>query len=522
MCRKWRNDLLENSDARMNPSVTPPVSSPDATPRIFWEFWLPLFALVFYGMILARYSAAYAAGSDSSGYLNSARLLSHGHLTMPMRLVPGLNPESLPPLTYVPLGFVPNADHATMTPTYPVGLPLLLMAMAQVAGWNLTPGLILVLHALLGVFLVYRMGCVAGLETGWAWLGALLLAASPLYVMMSIQLMSDVPAMLWVTAAVLSAWQSRERPWLALGAGAALAVAVLVRPTNLLGFLPVGIALGFSLRRWLLLTAGGLPGAVFLGAVNYVAYGGIFTTGYEGLDRLFFIGNVPVTLVHYAIWLPGLLTPLILLALGLPVLRRRQLLLTTLLAAWALIFLIFYLFYYHTHETWWYLRFLLPAFPPLLVAALLVARRLAARLNLRPRAWWLALAAGAVLIHGGAWFRHFDLSSIGPNERLYRESAAWMQAHLPANSVVASMQNSGALLYYTGFTFIRWDLLPPVEFQRIAAACAAAGQPVYAALHPFEIDKMGAFRRHLTGRWAQVGSVRHVTIWRYDPSPVVP
>jgi hypothetical protein len=503
----------------MNPSFTPPVPPPEATPRFFWEFWLPLFALVFYGMILARYSAAYASGSDSSGYLNSARLLSHGHLTMPMRRVPGLNPESLPLMTYMPLGFLPNADHATMTPTYPVGLPLLILTVAQVAGWNLAPRLILILHALAGLLLIFQLARAFGLGAGWSWLGALLLTASPLYVIMSIQLMSDVPAVVWVTAAVLSALQSRERPWLALAAGVALAVAVLVRPTNLLGFVPVGIALGFSLRRWLLLIAGGLPGAVFLGAVNYVAYGGIFTTGYEGLDRLFSIGNVPVTFVHYAVWLPALLTPFIVLSLSLPMLRRRLPLLTTLLAAWALVFLIFYLFYYHTHETWWNLRFVLPAFPPLLVAALLIARRLAARFNLRPQAWWLAPAALALLIDASAWFRYFDLSSIGPNERVYEDSSAWMRAHLPPDAVVASMQTSGALLYYTEFTFFRWDILPPVEFQRIADACAAAGRPVYAALYPFEIEEMWAFQSHLTGHWTQVGAVRQVSIWRYDSPP---
>ena len=47
-----------------------------------------------------------------------------------------------------------------------------------------------------------------------------------------------------------------------------------------------------------------------------------------------------------------------------------------------------------------------------------------------------------------------------------------MQAHLPANALVASMQTSGALLYYTQFTFFRWDQVSPFDFQRIAGACA--------------------------------------------------
>ena len=64
-----------------------------------------------------------------------------------------------------------------------------------------------------------------------------------------------------------------------------------------------------------------------------------------------------------------------------------------LLAAWGLVYPTFYLFYSLTHDEWWYLRFLLPAAPPLLVAAVLATRRLAARCHLAPAAWWLAPAA---------------------------------------------------------------------------------------------------------------------------------
>ena len=101
---------------------------------------------------------AYAGGSDQSGYLNNARMLGQGHVTTPMRLLPGFPPETLPPYTYVPLGFIPNQEQATLTPTYPMGLPLLMLAVAKLTGWGLAPGLTLGLHALLGLWLVYRLG----------------------------------------------------------------------------------------------------------------------------------------------------------------------------------------------------------------------------------------------------------------------------------------------------------------------------------------------------------------------------
>ena len=489
---------------------------------IRWALWLPLLAFALYSLMLMRYSAAYAAGSDSSGYMNNARLLDHASLIAPMRQVPGLNPETLTSYAYVPLGFIPRADHVSMVPTYPMGLPVLLLAVAHVAGWDVAPTLTIVLHALFGLWLVHLLGREFGLEAGWAWLGSMLLAASPLYILMSLQLMSDVPALAWVTAAVLCAWKSRERPGMALVAGMVLSLAVLDRPTNLLTLVPISIALGLGLRRWLLLIAGGLPGAIFLAAVNRSAYGHAFTTGYGGVGWLFSATYVPGTFLHYIKWLPALFTPLVVLSLGLPVLRHRQPRLLALLAAWPAVFLGFYLFYFCTHENWWYLRFILPAVPPLLVAALLVARALTNRCRLAPRAWWLALAAVPILASGYLWFRHFGLADIRSGERTYIEGASWLNSHLPANAVVASMQTSGALFYYTKFTVVRWDTITSAEFERIAVACAAAGRPVYASLYSFEIAEQGAFRKHLTGHWTQISSVHDTTIWHYDSPGATP
>lgn len=470
--------------------------------------------VLLYTGFLVRYMGAYASGSDSSGYLNNARMLAQGRVTIPMRIVPGLGADNLPPYAYVPLGFVPDRDHATLTPTYPTGLPLLFLGVSQVVGWEHGPGLTMGLHALFGLWLVYRLARAMGLDSDWAGLGAVLLAASPLYVFLSLYAMSDVPAMVWVTAAVYFAWISRDQPWLALPAGMALGIAVLVRPTNLLTMVPVALAIGLSPRRWLRLILGGLPAAIFLGAFNQAAYGRILTTGYGSVAGEFNLAVVPLTLRHYALWLPVVLTPFVVLALGLPALARRLPRPICLLTVWCLLFAVLYVFNIHTHEFWWYLRFLLPAFPPLIVAALLVANALIARFHLPLRRWWLVIAGTLVLLHGAAWSRYLHAYTIGHGEKVYPDVAAWLQAHLPANAVVAAMQASGALFYYTDYTFVRWDMIEPADFQRIAKACTSAGRPVYAVLYPFEIEEWKAFEQHLAGHWSQVGAVRHVSIWR--------
>jgi hypothetical protein len=500
-------------ESTLTPAAPPPAAR---VRRLEWKTWLSVVGVLLYAGFLARYMGAYASGSDSSGYLNNARMLAQGRVTIPMRIVPGLGAGALPSYAYVPLGFLPNDDHATLTPTYPTGLPLLFMGVSKVVGWEHGPGLTMGLHALFGLWLVYRLARAMGLESGWAGLGTVLLAASPLYIFLSLYTMSDVPAMVWVTAAVYFAWISRDQPWLALPAGMALGIAVLVRPTNLLAMVPVALALGLFSRRWLWLILGGLPAAIFLGAFNQAAYGRILTTGYGSVAAEFNLAVVPMTLRHYAIWLPVVLTPFVVLALGLPALARRQPRLICLLTVWSLLFAVFYVSNIHTHEFWWYLRFLLPAFPPLIVSTLLVANALIARFHLPLRRWWLVLAGALVMMNGAAWSRYLHAYTIGHGEKVYPQVADWLQTHLPANAVVATMQASGALFYYTDYPLVRWDFIAPADFQRIARACAAAGRPFYAVLYPFEIEDWKAFEQHLTGHWSQVGAVRHVSIWRLD------
>jgi hypothetical protein len=502
-----------------SPAAAPPIlpSRPSALSRA-----LLVAAFIAYAVFLAFNMGAHASGSDSSGYLNSARLLAHGTTAMPQRIPAGLDPEKFDWFTFTPLGFraLPRQQ---MAPTYPIGLPLGLAGTARIIGWRLAPPLIMLVSALTAAALMILLGRAAGLPRSWSIFGALLFVASPLTTFMSVQLMSDIPATAAATATILCAWRSRTHRHWALLAGILLAIGVLIRPSNLILIAPVALCLGFDWRRWGLLGLGGLPGAVTQLIFSAAAYGNPLASGYGGdLATKFSFAIIPATLGHYLLWLPLLLTPVGLAALALPWFGRRSRF-AWVLVTWIAVIFGFYISYWHTHETWWYLRFLLPAFPACLVGGLWVTHHLwtrfsPARLRTALIARNLALAAGLVIIaHSAVWHRRLHAAEIGNSDIVYPEAITWLRTHLPADAIIIHMQVSGALLYYSDFQFVRWDMLNPTRFAQITANALAAHRPIFAALFPHEVKD--ALETRLPGSWQQTAAVRDVTIWEWSPPP---
>lgn len=494
---------------------------PTAPPRASWTGlaragpWLAALLVLGYGALLWRHAGVCAGGSDSSGYLNQARLLQQGRLRAEARTLPELRMAQAPAYAYVPLGFVPRVEESRLVPTYPTGLSLLVLLGAAVAGWQAGPAIVLVAHALAGLILTYLLGRTLGLARGAAALAALALAASPLYVMFALQAMSDLPALVWSAAAVLCAWHAARHTGFAVGAGLALGIAVLLRPTNTLMLAPVLVALGWSWRRWLWLVLGGLPAAAWFLYVNFRSFGHPLLTGYGDLGRLMSGEWLQPGLAHYGRLLPVLLSPLVTLVLGLPWLAREHRRAALVLGAWIAGLLGFYAFYFHTHETWWYLRFVLPAFPPLILGALLVAQRL---LRPRPPGVRLALgAAAAILIaaNGWHWNRHWQVLATGEQERLYPRAAAWVREQLPADAVLVAMQASGALYFYTDRVILRWDTLED-RWPAVRAALAKSGRPVFAVL--FDFERQPALEERTPGSWSRVHVLGPLSIWRLQPS----
>lgn len=491
-------------------------------PRLPWLEIVCAGALAVFVVVMWSHVGAYGGGADSSGYLNGARILARGDASVPVRPLSILPREALPTGAYSPLGLRPLGSDA-LAPTYPIGLPLMIVALSPLMGLDAAAHQAMALSALAGVILMVFLARACGLSRWGSLLAALMLATSPLYLMMSLNLMSDTPALVWVTAAVVLAWHSRGRLIWALAAGLASAMAVLMRPTNILAIVPIAISLGLSPRRWFWFGVGGLPGAMLLVWFNLAAYGTALTTGYVDHGNLFKVANVAASVRNYVEWLPVVLTPIGVLALGVPALLLGAPHTTAMLVSWIAVFLVFYAFYFHTHETWWYLRFLMPAFPPMIVGSLLVGRAIVtrARTALRiPSSRLVGVFAGGLLTlfvvaHNVSWGRHFGVLNVGQGEYAYVEAAQWARTHLPSDAAILAMQVSGSFLYYTDFVVLRWDYLDGKAIRNVQAAAIANHQPLYAVLFPFEIDEQHVFEGYLPGTWTQVGAVKHITFWEY-------
>jgi hypothetical protein len=477
-----------------------------------------------FGWLIYRHASPFAAGSDSSGYLNSARLLARGEFTVRPRAIAGLEPSNFDYQIFQPLGFVADRDTGRMAPTYPIGLPLHLMVAAQIVGWEKTARVVNALNVLALGALLFAFGRALGLRRGWALAGVALLWASPVLLYHAVQPLSDPLATTWSLAAIYFGWRAREhRDWRwALAAGIAFAVGVLVRPTNLLLGLPLLIALGGNWRHWLACAAGGAPGALLLGYYNYRTYGSPLTTGYGYLGDAFDVHLLGPTLWHYAKWIPALVgLPVALAALTLPWTHRREPRVIALMASWLGVLVAFYCTYYCAAETWWYLRFLLPAFPAVILGGLLAGQSLASSWAARTRRWLplacFALSLGQLV----ALTRHFDFFFLIRDwERDYYLGARWAREHLPADAVVVTFQFSGALYYYTDLAIARSDYMSPRDFFTLAQAAIKARRPVYALLRPDEVAEVFAHR--VTGKWEPLDTGGKARAWRLVEPPATP
>jgi hypothetical protein len=408
-----------------------------------------------------------AGGSDSSCYLNQARLFRSGTTHIEQPLV-SRAPWPRAEWTFTPAGHVPSAvGRDIIVPMCPPGLPLLMTVAGVVRGGEF---LVVPCAGALAVWLTFILGRrLDSPRTGAA--AAVLLACSPSVLFQVVQPMTDVAAMAWwLLAAVLAiGWrEGQSRPF---ASGLAAAMAVLTRPNLLPLAAVIGayVASGFSRTsrangppeggRHVLLRyiTGFAPGLALLAVLQWKMYGSPIATGYGPAQDLFKIANILPNLQRYPRWLVETHTPAIAVALAAPLVmqRRAEAFLGLSIAATTLVLYL----PYQIFDDWYYVRFLLPALPWLIVLSLIVVDRAVSRVaGARTAAAMAAIAIGV----GTLWIataqqrRAFELAQL---ERHFVEAGRFAADRLPANAAVLTVRHSGSVQYYSQRPTISWDTL---------------------------------------------------------------
>lgn len=477
-------------------------------------------ALAIYAAVLATHASYAVGGADSSGYANIARSLMSGPIAQPLTDLDkfGLGNEYAG--FFSPLGYVATMKDGqlsrTAVPIYPVGFPLHIVAGVLLLGWNYGPFLVSPLFGALSVWLFYLLARQVELSRAFACAGCLLLAVNPTFIYMASQPMSDVAALFWGLVLMLAAWRTHRDDRWALLAGAAFGVAFLVRPTSILLLAPLVFCLKLKPKVLLLFALGGLPLAIVFGAYNLAAYGHALQTGYGAFntDSLITATGAADRFGFYLRWLSLTMSPLLLLgwlaSMFVPRIEWRA---RAMAIAWFGAFFVFYVCY-DVYGAWWFTRFLLPAYPALLLGALLAARELFAAIA--PKTRIVAWATAAVLLVvplGFEWHyaRRFQVLEYGEGSFLHAEACRWADARLPPNALILSEEMSGALKFYTGRSIVRWDYVTAEMWPRLDKQVRQADCQFFALLLPHELNKA---RQSVPGEWTELGRLQNVSLWQ--------
>ena len=470
-----------------------------------------------------------AGGSDSYCYIGQAEEFAAGRAVLREPLARTVSLPR-PDLVFAPVGFVPAASGGAA----PMCAPGLSLVMA--AAWKIGGGVALHLvvpilgaFAVWGTFLLGRRmhGPAAGASA------AILLAASPIFLYQIVQPMSDVPAAAFWVAALVAIGRRDTRGDIAAGLWSSLAL--LTRPNLAPALLPLAAFIlirpqasdDTRLRALLRFGSGLLPGCVLLAWLNQLRYGSPFRTGYGDVDVLFSLTHVAPNAARYWGWLMSAHTPFILLGLAAPfvvslrprTLDSRQSAFAWMGLAYVAIVIACYL-PYSVFDAWWYTRFLLPALPVALAFASAVLLGLSRATPARGAAaivTTIALACGYV-----AYARTHAAFALRDFERRFIRTGTYVRSALPANAVVITIQESGAVRHYGRLPAALWDALAPDSLDETVARFADAGLKPYFLLEDWEeAGFRERFAREKYGKldWRPAAEIRdHVTVRLYDPA----
>jgi Dolichyl-phosphate-mannose-protein mannosyltransferase len=462
-----------------------------------------------------RWGAMIAGGADSYGYVSQAGLWPQGLPIVEQDLVRE-SPWPDAAETWAPLGYRPSPHRrGAMVPIYPPGLPLAMAAFQAIGGYCAL-FLVVPLCGALTVWLTFALGRRLFSDDSVALWGALLVAASPVFLYQLMNAMSDVPATAFCTLALWLAVAGRP-----LGSGFAVAMAIAIRPN----LAPLAGVIG----AWLVSARAGalrfaIPAAlaiVAIGWLNATLYESPFVSGYGTAGDLYAIRHFAANVRQFGVWIADVETPVVAAsALYLiaptwfqsPSVRSGR----ALIAAWAATVLLSYLFY-QPFDMWWYLRYLLPMWPVMMLTTAAVLIAIAKRSGVPFAAIAIAILLAA---HGLYIAVERDAFSLVRGERRYLDVSRFVAAHTEPNAVMVSVQHSGSLRLYADRLTLRYTVLDPLWLDRAVAYLHSIGRHPYFVLDGGEVD---AFRRRFaasnrSGRldWQPIARLGEI-VSIYDP-----
>ncbi len=456
------------------------------------------------------FSTAAVGGADSYGYASEADLWLRGDLKVSQPWADEV-PWPSRQWTFTPIGYTPSRqkdEASVIVPIYPPGLPMLLAAGKWIGGQEgmfwITP-----IAGLLLVLLTYGIGCRLGDPNGGL-IAAWLVATSPIVVMLSLQPMSDIPAATaWAMAVYALLGRGR---WRALAAGLAAGLALLIRPNTavvLMAFavwFAIEFARGlrrrtFSIRDGLLFAIGLAPGVITAGWANAYLYGSPTTSGYGDVGWMFSTTHVWPNAVNYLRWLVDAETPLALAFVAIllpfrwlwPRLEHRAPL--VLMSVFVLSLWVFYLWYL-PFDAWWYLRFLLPAWPFVMIGVAAAVMAVVRRLPVEAAAI-VALLLAVFGVREMIFAKDHFAFDLWKSDRHYVSVAKLVREATGPASVILSMQESGSVRYYGGRVSMRYDQLDPAWLDRAVTWMSAHGAHPYLLADEWELP---AIRERFSGQ----------------------
>ena len=248
-----------------------------------------------------------------------------------------------------------------------------------------------------------------------------------------------------------------------------------------------------SIRGLVLFSAGAAPAAIVIGVLNRYLYGSIFESGYGHVTSIYHWSNLSANVSRYPLWLIETQTPVV-VAAALPLLSRRAIAkypavgsfgIRAGLALFLALTVVPYLFYI-PYDQWWFLRFLLPAFPLLLILCVGGLRATAGFVSRRAPALLLIPLILFVLRQQLVTARDRGVWDMSASEQRYVVVASEVVQMTPLNSIYFAMQESGSLHYYTRRPIVRYDLLSPESLDRAIEVLAARGFHPYFVLEEEE------------------------------------